>query len=235
MGLTIVDITQRVADRYSYETVATPRMNRTIAAAVTWYNRQAPRERIDSLTTVANQAAYVLPTDCPANGIADVYWFPGVDFSEYSDLQEVWADAELFDAAKPSERIIAIINKNYIRRWQRGTSEVLDDDGTLKLYLIPTPTASGRTVYFEYGGNHVLNIGETEYETIPAEHLEVVSLLTIAELLEDQAFRNLPRPDYTDGLVTERRKHVPMNIRRVVKDLRREAKAELSRHAAVAV
>lgn len=229
MSVSIADITQRVEDRYSYETVETTRMKRTIAAAMRWYNQHAPRTRIGSLTTVADKENYALPSDCPRDGVVEAYWFPGMDFSGYADLYQQWADVEVWERRKPSERIIAAINRGYARRFQRGGWDIREGE----LVLIPTPTTADETVYFEYAGNHELTeVGEV-YETVPSEHLDVLSSLTIAELLLDQTFKNLPRPDYTDGLVTMRRRHLPGNLRVEVTKLRRYARAELSRRPAV--
>jgi len=229
MSVTIADITQRVEDRYSYETVEATRLTRTITSAMRWYNRHAPRVRIGSLTTVADQENYALPSDCPRDGVVEVYWFPGIDFSGYTDLYQQWADAEVWEFRNPSERIIAAINRGYARDFQRGSHDIREGE----LVLIPTPATAGTVVYFEYAGNHELNIDETAYETVPAEHLEVIALLTVAELLLDQSFNNLPRPDYSTGYERFKRSHIPRNIRDEVKYMRGQAKAELSRAVAV--
>lgn len=194
-----------------------------------WYNRHAPRVRVGELTTGAGEESYTLPSDCPRDGVTAVYWFPGLDLTDYADLYEVWTDVEVWDRRKPSERIIAAINKGYARRFQRGSHAIREG----KLVLIPTPTTAGTTVYFEYAGNHELNGAETAYETAPTEHLEAITLLTIAELLLDQSFKNLPRPDYTAGYERIKRSHIPRNIRDQVKYLRGQAEAELSRAIAV--
>lgn len=231
MSVTIANVTQRVADRYTYETVETNRLKRTIAAAVTWYNRYAPRTRIGEITTVADQENYARPSDCPLGGVETVYWFPGIDFVGYVDLQEVWADVLEYDPAHPSEQIMDAMNRGYLRRAQLGAWDMREGE----IVLIPTPTTAGRIVYFQYEGQHELNGGGTAYETIPDEHLEVITILAIAELLEDQGLGNLPKPDYSDGLVQMRRRHIPKAIREEAKYLRRVAAAELSRSPAVVI
>jgi len=229
MGVTVADIKLRVADRYSYETVDPDRLDRTITAAMRWYNRYAPRTRIGSLTTVAAQESYALPTDCPRDNVVQVYWYPGVDFDGLADLYQQWADVEVWDRREPSGRIIEAINRGYLRQVQQGSWDIRESE----LALIPTPTTAGSTVYFEYAGAHELNLAETEYETVPTEHLEVIAMLTIVELLLDQSFNNLPRPDYSTGYERFKRSHIPRNIRDEVKYLRGQAKAELSRGIAV--
>jgi hypothetical protein len=231
VSVTIAEIAERLEDRYNYETVGEERLGRTIAAAVRWYNRHAPRKRIGSLTTVANQDSYDLPADCPGGGVLDVYWYPGVDFSGYADLYEQWADTAAWVFRKPSERVIEAINRGYLRRFQRGTWDVREE----KLVLIPTPASSGTTVYFLYAGNHELSGEGDAYETIPSEHLEVLVLLTVAELLLDQSFGNIPRPDYTAGFERMKRSHIPRNVREHVAFLRAQASAELSSAVAVEV
>lgn len=225
MSITIAAIAERLADRYEYETVGEERLGRTITAAMRWYNRHAPRKRIGTLSTVADQQEYDLPDDCPRSGIMEVYWYPGLNLSGYADLYQQWDDVEVWATRRPSERIIAAINKGYLRRFQKGSWAIRDG----QLLLVPVPSTTGATVYFEYAGNHELNEAEDAYETVPDEHFDAVVLLVLAELLLDQSFGNLPRPDYTAGYERFQRSHIPRNIRDHVKFLRKQAKAEISR------
>lgn len=223
MGVAVADIEERLGDRYSYEAVGAEKLSRTISAAVQWYNEHAPRKIVGSLTTVANQANYDLPEDCPVDGVTKVYWYPGIDFTDYLNLCQLWPDAEGWANRRPSERITAAINRGYLRQFQKGSWDIVEEE----LVLIPTPTSAGATVYFEYAGKHEINEAGDAYETIPSEHFEVLVLLTIAELLLDQSFKNVPRPDYSAGFERMKRSHIPKNVREHVSYLRRQAKAEL--------
>jgi hypothetical protein len=213
----LADIQEAVRDRFSAETIADPKLNRLIEAAVRFYSRYNPYLQQTTIATVSEQKRYDLPADCIHEMVLDVDYWPtgGLSYElsaaqEYETIQRRPASYDLI-----SERVIEDIKQaEHIKR-VRGDWTI--ENG--QIALTPVPSGSSVTVYVTYGSVHALT-GSTTYATIPDEDLDIMRDLTVAEILEAKAAEYAAEPDYAEGLQRITKHFMPENIDKVVQRLR---------------
>jgi len=216
MNLTAIQVA--VQDRYATETILIPKLNRLIGAAVRFYSRYNPYLKTTNFDTVYEQQLYDLPADCMQDYIHSVDYWPSGGLSyelsaanEYATLYRRPASYDLI-----SERVIEDIKQEqYIKR-VRGQWQI--ENGQIELW--PVPGATATTVYVTYGSVHALNEAGTAYTTIPAEDLEIIRDLTVAEIIEGKRAEFAVEPDYAEGLARHTKHFIPGAVDATVKYLR---------------
>jgi len=217
MSLTLVDIYQAVRDKITTETWTDPQLKRWVAAAVRFYSRYNASIKTATLTSVANQQLYDLPSDLLS--IVSVDWWPlGTSGTTLTAAQEDWPT---IDAAEDAYNQYSMRVTRDIRRalqadriqgswYQQGT----------QIGLWPIPSVAGLTVDLVYSAAHALNVGETAYTTVPAVDLDIVRDLAVAEFLDGRGAEMSVEPDYAEGLGRITKHFVPETAKQYVKDLR---------------
>lgn len=223
------DIQTAVRDKYTTETIADTKLNRFITAAVKFYSRYNPYMKTTSFDTVDEQKLYDLPSDCIREMVLDVdYWPTGGMSYELSAKQEyetIYRRPASYDLI--SERVIEDIKQSEHINRIRGQWEI--QNGQIALW--PVPGASSITVYVTYGSVHALT-GGTTYSTIPAEDLDIVADLTLAEIIRGKRTEFAVEPDYAEGLQRQTKRWLPENISDTVKELRSQC---IDKYSGVAV
>ena len=224
----LADITAAVEDRYTIETIATVKMNRLIALAVLWYSRYNPYVAITSFDTVSEQRLYDLPDDCMQDYVIKVDYWPtgGLSYalSAKYEYDPIYRRSGNYAYDLYSERVIADITQaEYIKRVQ-GQWEI--ENAQIALY--PVPGAGSVEVYVTYGAAHAINALATAYLTIPAEDLEIIRDLTVAEIIEGRRTEASVEPDYAEGLGRQTKRFIPGNVDATVKYLRRKCSDKYS-------
>ena len=216
----IASIVTAVEDRYTIETIGADKMKRLIAAGVRFYSRYNPSVTVTSFDTVADQRLYDLPSDCMQDYVITVDYWPtgGLDSAlSAANEYEERGDAP-FRYSLYSERVIDDIKQQeYIER-VRGQWEIEND----QIALYPVPSGSSVEVYVTYGAGHAINEAETAYTTIPAEDLDIIRDLVVAEIIEGRRIEASVEPDYAEGLGRQTKRFIPGNVDATVKYLRRK-------------
>ena len=209
----IADITQGVEDRYSLAAIPTAKMNRFIASGVRYYSRYAPYVTLYEFDTVKDQSNYDLPAGCTV--IIDLLW-PAGELLTTVNIGQERALPHRYNFV--SERVIEDIKKSafYAGRlgdWRRENQEVV---------LVPTPsvTSTGDEVQLWYGKVHAVNDAELGYNTIPDADLDILTDLTLAEVLSQQRIEGATRPNYREGQGAVWWGHTAKNTKAVIVDLR---------------
>ncbi len=215
----LATIQEAVRDYYTAATLTDAKLNRLIASAVRFYSRYNPYLKEHSFATVADQEAYDLPSDyMPGTGMDVEYW-PSGSLTAGLTAGTEWAWAIGREPAiygLISLRVIADINQAEHIKYIRGYYWVEND----QIFIMPSPSATSTTVYITYASAHALNVGETGYDTIPGQDLDIIVDLTLAEILKGQAMDAVGLPDYSEGLQWIRRSHVSQNVGSMVQELR---------------
>ncbi len=212
-----------VLDRWS-TSIDTSKFARLVASAMRYYSRWNPRVVETTLTTVADQQFYDLPSGCI--GVREAYWHPSG--SPYST---VWANREAIFSLRqperyflPSERVIEDINEEAYEHALTGRWEFLSGQG--QLCITPEPTVAGTEFPVVYYAEHQINAGATGYETIPDADLDILANLVLAEVIEAEVLVASVSPDYAEGLERETFRFIPSNAGQVVSDLRRSGRGK---------
>ena len=214
--MNIADIQTAVADKYTLATIADAKSKRQIASAVRFYSRYNPHITLWEFTTTVDVNAYDLPDG--ATIIIDVLW----PADEALTIVNVGAIRESM-LRRPvrydlvSERVIENIKSDafysdYLGNWRRQNEQVI---------LEPTPGVTGQDVQLWYGKAHALNAGATGYDTIPDEDLNILTDLSIVEVLLQLQIEAATRPDYAEGLGRVTHHFLPQNLHAVINDLRK--------------
>ena len=98
----------------------------------------------------------------------------------------------------PSQRVINDINQSASVRAQSGFWHF--EDAERKLVIWPEPATAGDTFTVRYYAEHIINAGETGYDTIPDADLELIVACALAELLDAEGNAAAFSPDYQEGL-----------------------------------
>lgn len=203
-------------DKYSLETQDADKSKRQIASAVRYYSRYNPYIVLYEFTTTIDVSAYDLPAG--ATIIVDVLW----PADEALTVINVGAVREAM-LRRPvrydlvAERVIEDIKSNafydhLLGNWRRQNDQVV---------LVPTPGVTGQDVQLWYGQDHAINAGATGYDTIPAADMDILADLALVEVLLQKQIETATEPNYREGLGSLTKHHVPTNIARAIKDLRK--------------
>ena len=217
----LTNIRTAVQDRYEIENILIPKLNRLIAAAVRYYSRYNPYVKVTDFDTVNEQRLYDLPSDCMQDYITKVDYWPSGGLSDtlsaaYEYERPRRTGSFRYDLY--SERVIDDIKQQeYIKRVQ-GQWEIENN----QIALYPVPGATIVEVYVTYGAGHALNEAETAYATIPAEDLDIIRDLTVAEIIEGRRTEASVEPDYAEGMGRQTKRFIPGNVDATVKYLRRK-------------
>ena len=211
-----------VRDRWA--SIGITKFARLAASAVRYYSRWNPRVVEATLTTVAGQQFYDLPSGCI--GVRRAYWHPSG--SPYST---VWANREAIFSLRqperyflPSERVIEDINDEAYEHALAGHWEFLSGQGQLS--ITPEPTVAGTEIAIVYYAEHQINDGATGYDTIPDEDLDIMANLVLAQVIEAEVLAASVSPDYAEGLERQTFRFIPGNAGQVVSDLRRSVRGK---------
>jgi hypothetical protein len=212
----LTEIKTAVTDRYTIETITSGRLERFIAAGVRYYSRWNPLVKDSHFHTVAEQLTYTVATDCIL--VLEVYYFPGGDPLEEAETVALSLyDTPAEDRHMGSHAVIDQINTENAWRGLTGFWEEERADHRVRLW--PEPTGDVEVKY-RYAAGHALNVGGTGYDTIPAEDLEIIANLTLAEILWQKSIERSTQPDYTLGQMSIRRGRSVENTSAVVAELR---------------
>lgn len=210
------DIMQAVRDVYTTETIADATLKRWIAAAVREYSRWNPYLKTIDVTTVNNQREYSLPADCVDVWQAE-YWPSGgvqVELNARSEVEQVYRRPSTYDDI--SYRIIEDIKQQEHVRRIRGSWSV--ENKTLA--LSPLPAGDAQTVKVYYYAIHALNVGLTGYDTVPAEDLNILRDMSLAEIIVAKAVEFSIEPSYSEGQQRIDKSSVVANAEHMAKKLR---------------
>jgi hypothetical protein len=191
-----------------------------LAAAISEYSRWNPRILEGTITTIANTSLYSLASLTNLTGIKEVRYFEGGTL----DTEYHVTDENIHRASTPeryylwSQRIIDDIEENESVKSLMGHAYYRQATNQLKLANLPS--AGGDTITIYYYATHVINVGGTGYDTIPAEDLNIIRDLVLAEFYQDDAFDAAMQPDYKEGQESETFNRVSGNISDVVSRLR---------------
>jgi len=226
----LTDIKTAVEDRYTSETLTTSKMNRFVASAVRYYQRFNPKVVDSHFHTVAETVTYAMPADCIL--VLDVFYFPGGDPLEGAETVAL----SLYDIASEdlhmgSHAVIDQINTE--NAWRGLTGFWEEEHGQHLVRLWPEPTGDVEVKY-RYAAGHALNVGSTGYDTIPAEDLEIIANLVLAEIKWQKMVENSNKDDYTLGQMSIRRGRSVENTRSVIEDLRNGVREKYGGSPAVA-
>lgn len=219
MALTLVDIRLGVHDKYTAQTITDVQLNRYIASAIRRYSNYNPIEKSTTLTTVADQQDYTLPSDFLFMRNAEYYpsgqlfgqLYVGSPTSEYELM--IRHPARYHNV---SDRTIENIDRQALADASKGKWEIVGNN-TLRLW--PTPASASDYDYY-YGAAHALNTGGTGYNDIPTADLSIVVDLSLAEVLEAFLMDVSTEFDYAEGLERVTKHFVPENISAVIDRLR---------------
>jgi hypothetical protein len=215
MAIALVDVREGVQDKYTLEDLTTARLDRFIAAAVRFYSQYNPKEDSDTLTTVANQQDYALPSDFVV--MNDVEWYPSGQLFGNLAAGQPAAEYEMMLKRParyhhPSDRIIETINRSALADATAGKWEVVGN----KVRLWPAPSSAGEEITYHYGACHALNEDKDGYDDIPVVDLDIVVKLTLAEVLEASLVDVSGDFDYAEGLQRVTKHFVPGNLMRTI-------------------
>lgn len=226
----LTDIKTAVEDRYSSETLTTSKFNRFAAAAVRYYSRWNPVIKDSHFHTVAEQLTYAVATDCIL--VLEVYYFPGGDPLEEAETVALSLfDTPAEDRHAPSHDVIDQINTE--NAWRNLTGFWEEERGEHKVRLWPEPTGDVEVKY-RYAAAHAINVGGTAYTTIPAEDLEIVANLVLAEILWQKMVENSVKDDYTLGQMSVRRGRSVDSTSAVIEELRNGVRNKYGNNAVIA-
>lgn len=215
MAVALEDVEVRVRDRLTNVELTEGQMFRYMTDAVAFYSRFNPFERDSTLTTVASQQDYPLPSDFLF--MRDVEWYPsGKLFTVQSDVAY---ETLLYEPARlhhPSDRVIDSIDRQDFVDRLKGKWEIVGRN----VRLWPAPASSGASIKYFYGALHPLNESEDGYDEIPPEDLSIVVSLTLAEVLEAALVDVSMEFDYAEGLQRVTKHFVPGNLRGTIQSLR---------------
>jgi hypothetical protein len=191
-----------------------------LAAAISEYSRWNPRILEGSVTTIANTSLYSLASLTGLIGIKEVRYFSGYTLGNEVNVtsENIHKDSQPERYYLWSQRIIDDIEENESVKAGRGY--VYYRQATNQIKLASLPSASGETITIYYYAPHVINVGGTGYDTIPAEDLNIIRDLVLAEFYQDDAFDAAMQPDYKEGQESETFSRVSGNISDVVARLR---------------
>lgn len=132
-------------------------LDQALAEAVVAYSRSKPLRQVENLAVVAGQATYSFPVGALR---VQSCFFTSEDASL---LSGALSDPAWFDPESPASGYRALINQRYASSFWLQQVEV--DEYQQKIILVPTPDSNTTgKIIVDYA--HVLNIGETGYDTI---------------------------------------------------------------------
>lgn len=205
-----------------------------IPRAVRQYSMWNGVEAETTVTTVADQEEYDLPSDCVL--VIDAEWWPsGTDVLTGDTVAPAIVDtktAQGFGYTRPSEHLIDNINRAAVVNQLRGRWR---QKNVTTLVLDPEPTAGGLSVTVEYLKAHAQTGMESErtYTTIPDHHLDALVMLVKAEYLDALAGRAAQKDDFKQGATTLTRGHVAGEESRQARRLRKRAQSLMGMSGAV--
>lgn len=165
-----------------------------IANAVTRYSEFAPHVLVTTLTSVADQADYALPSAAVA--VRQVKW-RDTPYTVPSNLTPTlnleWQDDALLAVR---DQLIANFDRLTQTSWA-VVNYAHSYMGGLYLRLYPAPTTADEDIQVWYTTAHSL-VG-SQYPTIPANHASHVAKLAYALILRREARIMLRQPDINAG------------------------------------
>ncbi len=164
-----------------------------LSRAVSYYQRYRPYALESTISLVANQKDYALPSDCLRPIDIPYRVFAGLDSTVMvAYLNAVYGSALLVPYKDWSDDVMNKIRMEFSLRFEAlgaGTVEVNDNLTSYGigqyLRLFPTPTASGGSFVLRYEANHPVQ--SNNYFTIPSYHAVWIQKLLEAEVYESRA------------------------------------------------
>ena len=222
-------IREAVRDVYTTETYTDAQLDRRIASAVRFYSRWNPEIVEYEFDTVADQQYYTLPTACMQDYIERVEYWPtgGISMELNAADEYAFEDPSDYTYDLYSERIIDDIKQQqYISRIVGHYS--IDNN---QIALWPVPSGGDVTVTVYYGSVHVTSgVDPLEtYATIPAEDLDIIRDLTLAQIIQGKGVEFSVEPNYAEGLQRTTKSNIPKNVNATVRALRSECQQKYTR------
>jgi len=204
------------ATEYEFDDAA---VSRAVDRAVTYYSRLKPHYLETTVTTVADQDTYDLPSECVRVVYCD---YRTTTVNEYGELDDYFP----YTFGDWNHPALTFIRQRLMQAYDdvgRGYWAVINSASSWKsgkfLLLYPEPDNSGDTFTVRYSTEHP-KVSD-DYTTIPSEHIWCIEDLAIAYLLESRARKmdNLPT-QYRSGQTTVSRSGVGGSLRADAKELR---------------
>lgn len=174
-------------------------INNLLISAIRYYSRYNPYYLKSTLTTIADQDVYALPSDCIRVVSHDWRPYPGWD-TAVAYLSVLYGTTGIVPSGDWSDDVLSKIRQELTARFDAigaGEAEQItyltSYSPTGYLILYPTPVNAGDTVTIRYSAQHPLLSGD--YFTCPAQHVELIEKLVIAEVDEIRARKISTAPD----------------------------------------
>lgn len=164
-----------------------------LAHALRAYQDERPYTLSTTITTVAEQSDYVLPSSCQMVVSHDYRVFAGISADAWVSYFDTLAfSPTLVPFRDWSDDVLNRVRTEYNIRFDQmgaGQAEVVDYQtsyaSTKYLRLTPTPKASGDTFTVKYFADHPIQ--NNDYFTIPSSHALLIQKLLEAEVYDVRA------------------------------------------------
>lgn len=203
-------------DDYEFEDAI---ISRAVSRAVTYYSRLKPHYLETTVTTVADQDTYDLPSECVRVVYCD---YRTTTVNEYGELDDYFP----YTFGDWNHPALTMIRQRLMQAYDdvgRGYFVTINSVSSWKagkfLVLYPEPDNSGDTFTVRYSTEHP-KVSDN-YTTIPSEHIWCIEDLAVAYLLENRARKttNLPS-QYRSGQTTVSRRGQAELLRQDARELR---------------
>lgn len=194
-------------------------MNRHLEAVVAEYSGYNPSMASTSITTVADQSLYTLPTGCLY--LSRVY----IDDAD-NDTTDTIADI-LLDIRDSLDNYDLHQLRAQLRERYSNYGQPVATWWNAQLYLHPAPTDAGDSIVVEYGKVHAKN-SSGNYTTIPYDHISLIEDMLVCRCLQAMAIDAAMRVDYSDGQSRVTNSTMAQNLQKMATVLRQRVDERLS-------
>jgi hypothetical protein len=219
--ITISELQDVFRVRYKLGQVTPSDFKQWLASAIRLYNGYNPLVYREVITSVAGQSEYVLSNTPSYLRLVARYDETLGDVMTLTDSDP----DRMSDSERPGDWVIDVINDTLSMKDYTPLCSLSGNN-----LVFPSGFASaGEKIEVVYSSPHALNTGETAYETIPGEDFDILLRLTLAEMLEWDAFQMGVTPDHTEGLGQMTVRYVVPNTLASVYQLRSALYSKYSR------
>jgi len=193
MSVAVADVRTLFNDIYQLESLTGTQFARWLARAVRLYSRYNPAVIRDELETEVGKAIYELPDDCMM--VKSVLYKPDSAANDLSLTDGALHRRRGFARNRPSELLVD--------QWYDQTGLVAPrETWTVESgYIIfEEGFAAVETLELIYCAEHALDEEGETYDTIPAQDIDILADLVLADILEHKAANVGATEDYAEGL-----------------------------------
>jgi len=193
MSVAIADARTLFNEMYMIEELTSTQFERWLARAVRYYSRYNPVLVHEDLTTEVGERTYELPDDCML--VKSIMYVPDPAANEMSMESESLHRKRGVSSNRPSELLIKQV---YDQTGLTMPEEVWEVEGANVVF--EDGFAAIETLDIAYYALHVLDEEEEAYETIPAQDIDILVDLVMADILGHRAANMGATEDYDEGL-----------------------------------